>query len=254
MNTLCDGILEDNLYKVLRHDGSAIHGSGTWHLPRGKRPGKWMPEIEGELVPCENGYHLCYRDTLVEWLGPTIWVAEYRGEMLRQDDKTVVRQARLTSPVPTWTDRTARLFACDCAERVAHLANDKRCDEAIKVARRYADGEATKEELAIARDAALSAHAARDAALSAHAARDAAWDTWDAASAAYAARAAARAATSAAPWDAAWSASDSRAAARAATRDTWDAAARSAAWDAARVAERTWQTKRLWEYLDGKRT
>ena len=62
-------------------------------------------------------------------------------------------------------DREIRLMACDFAESVVHLANDERCNKAIEVIRRYANGgEATKEELAAARDAAWAAD------------RDAAWD------------------------------------------------------------------------------
>jgi hypothetical protein len=94
-------------------------------------------------------------------------------------------------------DRLARLFACDCAEAVLHIyekqfPDDKRPRDAVRVSRAFAEGKATRDELA--------------------AARAAAWD-------------AARAAARAAAWDAA------RAAARAAARDAaWDAA-RDAAWD-----------------------
>ncbi len=101
-----------------------------------------------------------------------------------------------------------REWACDCAERAltrereAGRETDPRSWEAIAVARRYNKGEATKEELAAAWDAAW----------------DAAW-----AAAGDAARAAARDAARAAARDAA----------RAAARD----AARAAAWDAARDAE-----------------
>jgi len=62
--------------------------------------------------------------------------------------------------------KTLRLFACDCAERAlrrerkARREPDARSWEAIKVARRYARGLATAEELA-AGDAAWAA--ARDA-------------------------------------------------------------------------------------------
>ena len=65
--------------------------------------------------------------------------------------------------------KTLRLFAVWCARSVEHLLTDDRSRDAINVAERFANGEATEEERAAARDAA----------------RDAAWD---------AARAAARAA------------------------------------------------------------
>jgi hypothetical protein len=55
-------------------------------------------------------------------------------------------------------DRLARLFGCDCAERVLPIwekraPTDRRPHEAIAVARRYARGEATNQELAAARAA-----------------------------------------------------------------------------------------------------
>ncbi len=97
--------------------------------------------------------------------------------------------------------REMRLFAVDCARAVKHLMDDPRSVEALDVAERHADGQATDEELAAACDAA-----------------------WDAARAA--ACDAARAAAWAAAWDAAWDA------ARAAACDAaWDAAC-----DAARAA------------------
>ena len=114
-------------------------------------------------------------------------------------------------------ERSQRLFACDCAEHTLGIferdyPNDNRPRDTIAVARRFADGDATLEELDAARDAAWDAarYAARDAA------RAAAWD---------AARAAA--------WDAA--------------RD----AARDAAWTAARDAEREWQLETLRRYHHG---
>lgn len=57
-------------------------------------------------------------------------------------------------------DRTLRLFACECAtralnrERAAGREPDARSWIAIDVARRHADGQASDDELAAARDAA----------------------------------------------------------------------------------------------------
>jgi hypothetical protein len=228
---------------MLNEDGSPFHGgTGSWSLPHDGQPGDWMPPIEGDLVPCKNGYHLCREGDLLTWLGPAIFAAEYRGERVDAEDKIVVREARLLRRL-NWNERTARLFACDCAERVLPIfereypndkrprnaietvlpifereyPNDKRPRNAIETARRYANGEATDEELAAARDAVWAAAWA------------AAWD---------AARAAARDAAWAAARDAAW----------AAARD----AARDAAWDAARDAEREWQTSRLVELLSAE--
>ncbi len=107
-------------------------------------------------------------------------------------------------------DNLLRKFACRCVREVWHLLTDERSRNAVEVAERHADGLATDDELAAARDAASAARAA----------------AMDAARAA--ARAAAMDAARAAAMDAAWDA------ARAASR----AAAMDAAWDAARAAAR----------------
>jgi hypothetical protein len=96
-----------------------------------------------------------------------------------------------------------RHYAVDCAERVAHLLTDDRSREALRVARRYAMGQATEEELAAARKAA-------------DAAWEAAYAAWDAADAA---RAAARKAA-----DAAWAAAGAALAAAGAAEKAWQAA------------------------------
>ena len=215
------------IFKVLDLDGSARMGNGKWYLPKGKRPGKWMPKIEGELIACQNGYHLCRDEQVLCWLGPALFEAEYRGEMLDHEDKIVVREARLLRRFDRWDERNARLFAADCAEHVLPIfekkyPKDDRPRKAIEAAREFARGE-------------IDADAAG-------AAGDAAWD---------AAWAAARAAGDAA-WDAAWAARDAAwAAARAAAGDAGTAAgdARNAAWD----AERQWQYVKLCEYLEIER-
>ncbi|MDR9051733.1 hypothetical protein [Burkholderia multivorans] len=113
-------------------------------------------------------------------------------------------------------DRDIRLFAVWCARQVEHLMEDQRSKDALNVAERFANGEATEEERAAAWDAARAAAwaAAWDAA--GDAARAAAWAARDAARAA-------RDAARAAAWDAAWDAAGD--------------AARAAAWDAARDAQ-----------------
>jgi hypothetical protein len=122
------------------------------------------------------------------------------------------------------SEKNLRLFACDCAERVlrrerrAGREPDKRSWRAIAVAREFARGRATKNELAAAWAAAWAA---------ARAAAEAA------------AEAAARAAARAAAWAAA------EAAAWAAVR----AAAWAAAWAAAEAAEKKWQIRQLRKYL-----
>ena len=179
---------DTKFYKVLNLDGTSCNGGhGQWSLPHDGLPGAWMPEIK-KLVPCESGYHVCERGQLVRWLGPAIHPVEVRGEMIRQDDKCVVSEARIWPKLDTWNDRSARLFACDCADEALKLVKepDSRSIEAVHVARLYAVGESTNEQLDAARASARAA--ARDAAGAAArasawaAARDAAWDAaWAAA-------------------------------------------------------------------------
>jgi hypothetical protein len=232
-------VTKPQVYKVLGPNGKPFHGGrGKWSLPKNGKPGSRL-SVEGDLVACRNGIHLCRRKHLLDWLGPCIYLAEYRGEMIDHHDKLIVRHARLVRQFETWNDRTARLFACDCAERVVHLyeseyPKDKRPRKAIEAARLFANGKITRQKMA-----AEAAEAAR-AAGAAGAARAA-----GAAGAAWAARAA-------------WAAGDAWAAR--AARAVWAAGAAGAAWAAgaaraaraARAAERKYQTKRLFEYLEGK--
>ena len=160
-------------YKVLKDDGSCCNGgSGKWHLPKGKRPGKWMPKIDSELEPCANGYHLCRPQDLIHWLDEAIFEVEFRGDVVEGNDKVVVREARLLCKLDAWNEKSARLFAADCAERVLPIyekdyPDDDRPRKAIQAARDYANGKITEEELDAAGDAARAAAWA--------AARDAAW-------------------------------------------------------------------------------
>ena len=79
-------------------------------------------------------------------------------------------------------DKEIRLFAVWCARQVQHLMTDQRAVAALDVAERFANGDATKEELDAAGAAAMAAAwaAAGDAAMAA--AGDAAWNAaWSAA-------------------------------------------------------------------------
>ena len=275
-------------FKALDVEGCSIGGQGfPWPLPHGKRPGKWLPPIKGDLVTCGNGYHVCTIDQVLDWLGPQIWEVEVRGDVVDAGDKTVARSARIVAPTH-WDDRTARLFACDCVaralrrERKAGREPNKQNWEALRVARLYAKGKVTKQDLAATFAATEAATAtAWDAARATWpAARAAARATWPAAGdAGYATGAtwyptgATWNATQAADW-VTWVAAKaagaaagdagyaSKIAALAATEAVWtvwaaaktagrtaSAATEFAAWK----AERRWQALRLLEYLDGER-
>jgi hypothetical protein len=121
-----------------------------------------MPPIAGELSPCMNGYHLCREGDLMEWLGPVIYEAEYRGEFLRSQDKLVCREARLLRRLDTWNETTMRLFAADCAERVPPIweqqyLENSRPRDVIIAARAFARYVAANAANAVARAAAYAA-------------------------------------------------------------------------------------------------
>ena len=239
------------LYKVLDKNGRSCNGGyATWYLPHKSEDGtweagEWMEEIEGELVPCLKGYHLCREQDLLHWLGERIYEAEYDGELVAGDDKVAVRKCRLTKRCEGWTEESARLFACWCVRHTPltdgrvtwDLLTDKRSRAAVEVAERYARGGATAKELAAARDAT------RNAAWAAEGAAGAAWD---------APRDAAWAAAKAVAGDAAGDAAGAAwTAAKAAAKAVAGDAAGDAAWPAARDAARDAQAEGLIRVLNG---
>ena len=72
-------------------------------------------------------------------------------------------------------DREWRLYAVWCAEQVSHLMTDLRSHAALQVARRFANGKATREELDAAGAAAWAAAGAAARNAAGAAAGDAAW-------------------------------------------------------------------------------
>jgi hypothetical protein len=191
-----------------------------------RTPRTGEPIIVGETVTidppvklCERGLHASEHvlDTLQYRDVGCLTLVGIGGEIVEGDDK-IAGTSRKTLAILTeaQTERVLREIGCACAELAMQWAYydrgeepDPRSLEAIAVARRYARGEETREELDAARDAAwaVARAVARDAA------RDAAWAV---------ARAAAWDAARDAAWAAAWTVA----------RD----AASDAAWDAARDA------------------
>jgi hypothetical protein len=182
------------------------------------------------------------RDDIVHFLIlGTLWEAEPAPdtETITEDNKIVVRKARLVRPVATLDKRTMRLLAADFAERVLPIyessyPGDNRPRVAIEAARALAHGEITPNA---AYAAAYAANAAANAAYAAAYAANAAY-------AAYAAYAANAAYAAYAAYAAANAANAAYAAAYAANAAYAPNVANAAAY-AANAAERRWQTDRL---------
>ena len=194
-------------YKFLTPEGTGGYSSYVW-----PKDG-WTPLIEYStpLKMCVRGYHVLTQDQLLgSYMRAELWRVDVAGEIVRGGNKLIVRQARRAERIGTWNDRTARLFACDCAERVLPIfqvqyPNDQRPFQAIECARRFANGKTTLQEL------------------------KAAW---------------------AAAWSAAWSAADAAADAAEAARAVARASAEAARTaDATADIERKWQQERLMHYL-----
>ena len=132
------------LYKVLDKHGKPYHGGRG----RAYEPGKKRRAV--------RGIHVCTIEQLPHWIGPAIYpVVRASEERIELPDKTVLRWVVLGEPFATWNEHTMRLFACDCAERLLHIfeqhcPGDSRPREAIAVARRYANGDATARKTALA--------------------------------------------------------------------------------------------------------
>jgi len=214
-----------NYYKFLNKNRTSTFQVFQW-----PEIGEWLPAIKGDAVECEVGYHVFKRENPLNWIAPALYEVEVDGTVEDFSDKSATTgRIRLARHIENWNDRSALLFATDCAALVLHLfenkvPNDDRPRKAIEVARLFANGEATSDEL----DAAAGVAGAAGAA---------AWAAGTAPGVAGAARDAA--------WAAAWAAWAAGAAARVA------GAAARAAWAAAGVAARDALTKRFWEYADG---
>ncbi len=145
-------------YKVLLDNHSCVGSNMSWtkYLPDDDNPGKWTPKLRGELALCKKGYHLTDTNHLIDWIvGNQLFEAEVDGEILQGDNKIACRRMRLVRRIETWNDSTLRLFAVWCAREALKLVEnpDPRSINACDVAERYANGDATMDELDAARDA-----------------------------------------------------------------------------------------------------
>ncbi len=200
--------------------------------------------IQGTIAICEKGYHaspswysaLSYADGSIACIVQLSSISGY------DTDKMVGRTRKLIAAKSIACE--LRLFACDCAERALLRERergqepDSRSWNALEVATRYANGQATKEELAAAREAAwdVARYISRNTA--SNMARTASWEAAFNA-ACNADQEAARRAAAAAARNAAW----------AATFKAKGKPVKDTVWKAAWHAEIEWQKHRLDEYL-----
>ena len=125
-------------WKVLGRRMCSCHGGTAQWVP-----GERM-SVRGKLVPCNNGLHICRdEEDLLGWLGEVICpVVERSDEYVDADGKRVCRWVVIGPPNAYWDERTARHFACDCAEyALRHTTDDQRelLQAVIDIARAYAD-------------------------------------------------------------------------------------------------------------------
>ena len=246
------------LYKIVSTEFGSLHGgTGTWHTPKGSKPGEWMPKIEN-VQACYRGYHLIPAEAIFAWLpcppyAGYLCEAEGCGASDKDGDKIAFAEARLLKIVGVLDEKSMRLAAADIAERVLPIfykvmPKDTRPAFAIQAARDFANGKIERRSQAAWDAARATARAAAwDAAAWDTAAWDAAaWDTagWDAARNAAVRNAAARNSAGAARYAAraAWDATGAAAcaAARAAAGAAATAAARNSAARNAAVRNAAW--------------
>ena len=207
--------MTDVLYKWIHDDNTTGYQRKPWPVDYAQ----WTPtEVP---VICRSGWHACYEKDVLNHCpspGASLYEVEVRGKVVEGDDKISAESMRIKWYIGTATEQNLRLFAADCAEDALPIfykvsPNDNRPAEAIRVARLYANGEASEAERAAAWDRSLGRSLGRS-------------------------RGRSRAAAGAAAWAAAWA---QPGAAWAAAGD----AARAAAWDAAGAKYSRWLVVRL---------
>jgi hypothetical protein len=108
-------------------------------------PGKWQ-HVKGEILPCRNGLHVVTASQALEWIGPNmvVWNVETdpRYRHMEDEQKTVVRRARITKPT-AWKPEYSYLLAADFAEHVLpvfeqRFPGDDRPRKAIETVRKMA--------------------------------------------------------------------------------------------------------------------
>ena len=173
---------------------SNYDGETEWKL------GEWK-KVEGKLKCCSNGLHasLTPLQSLNNVYGSRWFIAEYRGKIVKEDNKFCASEMKLIKEIPIIVVKRFALFcAKDCLKYYEkEYPNDNRIAECIKTTEDYLDGKATIDEQSVAESAAQSAAESSESAWSA---------VWSARSVRSAESAVSAESASSAAWSAVWSA------------------------------------------------
>ncbi len=155
-------------------DEKPVYGSGVYATP-----GEWQPRIEGELMPCKNGYHILTAEQVPRWCGTELIEVKVRGVEVTQEDKCVCRTWREVKRY-RWSRDDMVAYAQWCASRTkkyaaANAAAAARSARNAAAARAYnhaADAAASAAAFAVDAAACSAFHAARSARNAARAAAE----------------------------------------------------------------------------------
>lgn len=120
------------------------------YLPVASKPGKWLPKIY-KLEFCKSSYHAFRARDILDWCDEQLYEVELRGEIVEYANTVIAQQMRFIRKINSWNEKTAKLFACDCALDALPPFEEKYEDDrpraAIEKARLFVNGQATIEEL-----------------------------------------------------------------------------------------------------------
>jgi hypothetical protein len=106
-------------YKFLATGAVGPFSGFVWPAPSGAASA-WV-EVDGALVTCERGVHVCRPEDLAHWIHEELWEVEVGGETKLGVDCLVARRARLSRRIEAWTDGGAARFVRACGERADAL-------------------------------------------------------------------------------------------------------------------------------------
>lgn len=81
-------------FKFLDKNGESPYSHFFWPLPKGDKPGDWLPEIP-ELIECKAGYHFTDTKNLLAWLQPRAFLFEPAGKVEQYNNKYASTGGRL---------------------------------------------------------------------------------------------------------------------------------------------------------------